>query len=130
MTKRWRRWLLGLLLAVALLAGEYYALACPLKFHSGLWQRHAGLRDRMLDDLLAERLSTGMNQDEVRALLGEPGDSQPLWYNDLEHSSVLRETYYIRDNGVFFADFLVLYYVEQDGNYIYQGHQQETVDVF
>lgn len=130
MAKPWRRRLLGLLLAVALLAGGYYALTCPLGFQPRLWQRHAGLRGRMLDDLLAEHLSAGMNRDEVRALLGEPGDSQPLWYNDLEHSSVLRETYYIRDNGVFFADFLVLYYAEQDGDYIYQGHQQETVDVF
>lgn len=125
-----RRWLVGLLLAAVLIVGGYYALTCPLGFQPRLWQRHAGLRERMLDDLPAGHLSSGMSRGEVHALLGEPGDSRPLWYDDLERSSVLRETYYIRDNGVFYADFLVLYYVKQDGDYIYQGHQQETVDVF
>lgn len=128
--KKRKRLLAGLLAAAALLVGGYHALTCPLGFQPRLWQRHAGLRGRMLDDLLAEHLSAGMNRGEVHALLGEPGDSRPLWYDDLERSSVLREAYYIRDKGVFYADFLVLYYVEQDGGYIYKGHQQETVDVF
>lgn len=82
--------------------GGYYALTCPLGFQPRLWQRHAGLRDRMLDDLLAERLSTGMNRDEVRALLGEGGSPRQysVLYQDRAHQ-IMEEYYYLCDSGPF-----------------------------
>lgn len=131
MTKRWRRWLLGLLLAAALFGGGYYALTCPLKFHSGLWQRHAGLRDRMLDNLLAEHLSAGMNRDQVHALLGEGGSPRQysVLYQDRAHQ-IMEEYYYLRDSGPFCADFLILYYDLQGESYVCVTWDQKTVDLF
>lgn len=131
MAKRWMRLLVGLLAAAALLGGEYYALTCPLKFHPGLWQRHDGLRDRMLDSLLADYSLPGMDRDEIVALLGEGGSPQQFSvpYQGQTHQ-VLEEYYYLRDHGAFYADFLVLYYDLRDGNYVCVTWEQKTVDLF
>lgn len=126
-----KRILIGLLLAAALVAGGYYALTCPLPFHPWLWQRFDGLRGRMLDDLLEEHLPTGMTRDEVLSLLGGTEHSHPFPYDYQDETcNVLREAYFVRDNGVFYADFLNLYYVEQDGTFLYKAHQLETIDLF
>ncbi len=131
MSKKWKRILAGLLVAVTLVLGGWYALTCPLDFHPWLWKKCDGLRGRMLENLLEEHLSTGMTKDEVCTLLGGTKNSHSFQYDYQGKTyDVLRETYYVQDNGVFYADFLHLYYVELDGNYIYKAHQLETIDLF
>ena len=131
MAGKWKRALACLLAVAALAVGGRYVLTCPLPFSPWLWQRFDGLRGRMLDDLLEEHLSAGMTRDEVCALLGGSENSLRFPYDYQEETyEVLRETYYVQDNGVFDADFLSLYYAEQDGNYVYKAHRLETVDLF